>query len=82
MPEEADLGGPTHRLTELEGLDLVEMLSDGENPIVTCEEESHHSCAYKREYEKRLEQYNIERLMEWPTCESCDCPLVVIRDGE
>lgn len=66
------------RLTEMDGIDLVELCE--QNPIIACEKESRFSCAYKREYEKRLERYNIERLMRWPTCESCGCPLVVITE--
>jgi hypothetical protein len=50
-----------------------------QNPIIACRDESRDSCAYKREYEQRLEKYNIEKLLEWPECEACGCPLVVIR---
>lgn len=76
-----DLADQTLRLTEIDGLDLVQLLSDGENPLVTCEEESNQACPYKREYGKRLERYNIESLMRWPECESCGCPMVVVRDA-
>lgn len=65
------------RITELDGEDLLRLCE--ENPIIACETEERDSCAYKREYEQRLERYNIERLLRWPTCEACDCPLVVVR---
>lgn len=72
--EEAEVS----RVEDLSGLDLV-ALSE-ENPIITCEIEGEH-CAYKREYENHLNDYNIEKLKRWPNCEGCDCPLVVVRDA-